>query len=92
MSAPHRGSHLHRTSAPCGGQYSARLQEAAWAEAERAGREVDELQAEAADLRRQLEVLQGQVRDMQVGAPHGAVLGVATPGGMPRRHLLCRLQ
>lgn len=35
---------------------------------------MDELQAEAADLRRQLELLQGQVKDMQVGAPHGAVL------------------
>ena len=55
-------------------QCSARLQEAARAEADRAGREVDELQAEAADLRRQLEVLQGQVKDMQVGVPHGAAL------------------
>ena len=50
------------------------LQEAARAEADRAGREVDELQAEAADLRRQLEVLQGQVKDMQVRVLHGAVL------------------
>ena len=74
MSDQHSCSHLPCTLGPSGDQYSAWLQEAARAEADRAGREVDELQAEAADLRRQLEVLQGQVKDMQVGVPLGAVL------------------
>ena len=74
MSAQHCGSHLLCTSVLSGDHYNAALQEGARAEADRAGREVDELQAEAADLRRQLEVLQGQVKDMLVGAPHDAVL------------------